>query len=237
MEEKGKAFIYKITIVSLGILLLGSFWLSLKMAAEPVNLVIRPAVPREGEPVLATFKLNNPTSQALLTNYQFYVEDRLVAEGATTIAPVSEKTYEYAYENPLKLGEQLNFRVNSQSEYGNYERIVSLPPYPPQIWSSFTSFASFSTSVMSSMSTMAYYRSTFGGDIGLNVGIIVSLVLICLLIFMELSHPVVENNPTLRNQAVTMLSRMRLRFSTVTWILLIISLGIVYTTVIAIITV
>ena len=149
-------------------------------------------------------------------------------EGAATRAPTSSKTYQYAYANPLRMGEQLNFIVRTQSELGDYEKVVSSQPYPPQVWSSFVSFASFSTSVMSSMSTMTYYRSTFGSDMGLNVGIITSIVLIALLIFLELTQPL------LRQKRVAVLGKLRLRFSTVTWILFIIFMGIVYTRVVMI---
>jgi cytochrome c biogenesis protein CcdA len=128
------------------------------------------------------------------------------------------------------MGEQLNFVVRTQSELGNYESILSSPPYPPQVWSSFVSFASFSTSVMSSMSTFTYYRSTFGEDMGLNVGIIATIVVIALLIFLELTQPVVEG------KIVARLGRLRLRFNTVTWMLFVIFMGIVYTTVVLMIT-
>jgi hypothetical protein len=79
---------------------------------------------------------------------------------------------------------------------------------------------------MSSMSTMTYYQSTFGSDTGLNIGIIASIVLIALLIFLELSQPVVEGGTVVR------MVRLRVRFSTVTWILFIIFMGIVYTKVV-----
>jgi len=70
---------------------------------------------------------------------------------------------------------------------------------------------------------MTYYRSTFGSAMGLNIGIIVSVVLIILLIFLELSQPL------LRQKTVAVLGKLRLRFSTVTWILFAIFIGIVYT--------
>ena len=126
------------------------------------------------------------------------------------------------------MGEQLNFVVRTQSERGNYGRALSSPPYPPQIWSSFVSFASFSTSVMSSMSTMTYYQSTFGSDIGFNVGIIVSMVLITLLIFLELTQTAI-------GRKTVALGSLRIRLSTVTRILFIIFLGMVYTEVVMII--
>ncbi len=157
--------------------------------------------------------------------YEFYANGELVKEGITTVAPTSSKTYQYAYSNPLKLGEQLNFMVKTQSEQGSYDAVISSPPYPPQVWSSFVSFASFSTTVMSSMSTMTYYQAAFAGDMGFNVGLLVSAVLIALLIFLELSKPVVGG------RMATVLGRLMMRFSTVVWLLFIIVMGIVYTTV------
>ena len=188
-----------------------------------MSMAVIPQAPREGEPVLATFKLNNPSSSLLATKYQFYANGELLHEGDTTIAPYSAKVYPYAYENPLQMGEQLNFVVRTQSEQGNYEKIVSSPPYPPQIWSSFVSFASFSTTVMSSISTMTYYQSTFGSNVGLDVGIITTIVLIVLIIFLELTQPVIGG------RTVATLGRLRIKLSTVTWILLIIFMGIIYT--------
>ncbi len=227
-QSKDRGIGFKLAIVCLAILLMGSFWLTVRVSSEPVSLSVIPEAPRQGEPILVTFKLNNPSSQALVADYQFYADGELLMEGAATIAPTSSKTYQYAYANPLRMGEQLNFVVRTQSELGDYEKVVSSPPYPPQVWTSFVSFASFSTSVMSSMSTMTYYRSTFGIDMGLNVGIIASLVLIALLIFLELTQPL------LRQQTVAVLGKLRLRFSTVTWILFIIFMGIVYTRVVMI---
>jgi len=222
MEQSRKSIYFKLGIVFLGILLLGSFWLTVKGTSQPVSLAVVPEAPRQGEPILATFKLNNPSSEPVVTNYQFYANDELLQEGAATIAPDSSKTYQYAYANPLEIGERLNFMVKTQSDLGNYDKVISSPPYPPQIWSSFISFASFSTSVMSSMSTMTYYHSAFGTDMGVNVGIIATIVLIMLLIFLELSKPVVQGK-------TMALGRLRIRFSTLTWILFFIFMGIVFT--------
>ena len=222
-QDKDRGTVFKLAITLLAILLMGSFWLTVRGTSEPVSLTVIPEAPRQGEPILVTFELNNPSSPPLVTGYQFYADGELLKEGTTTIAPTSSKTYQYAYANPLRVGEQVNFAVKTQSELGNYERVVSSPLYPPQLWSSFVSFASFSTSVMSSMSTMTYYRSAFGSAMGLNIGIIVSVVLIILLIFLELSQPL------LRQKTVAVLGKLRLRFSTVTWILFAIFIGIVYT--------
>ena len=218
----------KIIIIWMAILLMASFWLTTRVSSQPVSLAVVPEVAREGEPVIATFKLNNPTPQPLVTGYQFFANGGLIKEGTITIPPGSSKLYQYAYENQLKLGEQLTFLVKTQSERGNYEKLVSLPPYPPQVWSSFVSFASFSTSVMSSMSTMTYYQTSFGNEMGLNFGLVTAMVLLSLLIFLELTQP------SIQQKTVATLGRLRIRFSAVTWIMLIIFLGMVYTKVVMI---
>ena len=61
----------KIMIIWLAVLLMGSFWLTVRATSDPVNLAVVPEVPREGEPIIATFKLNNPASQTVCTEYQF----------------------------------------------------------------------------------------------------------------------------------------------------------------------
>ncbi len=220
--------VFKLAILWLSILLLGSFWLTVKGTSEPVSIAVVPQAPREGDPIIATFKVNNPFPQRMMVRYQFYVSDELLEEGTATLAPDSSMTHKYAYENRIQLGQQLNFTVKTQSERGSYEKVISSPPYPPQIWSSFVSFASFSTSVMSSMSTMTYYQSTFGSDIELNVGIIISIVLLALLILLELTQPVMEG------KTIAVMGRLRIRFSTVTWVLFIIFMSIVYTKVVMI---
>jgi hypothetical protein len=154
-----------------------------------------------------------------------------MTEGTTIIPPVSSKLFQYAYKNPLELGEQVTFVVKTTSPQGSSEKSVSLPTYPPQIWSSFVSFASFSTTVMGFMSSMTYYQSSFGSGIAFNVGILVSLVLMGLLIFLELSQPL------LQERTIAILGRLRLRFNTVTWILFIIFMGVVYTKVVMILTI
>jgi len=225
-EDRGRRL--KVVFVWLAILLLSSFWLTVRGASDPMSLVVIPQVPREGEPIIATFKLKNQSVDALVMGYQFYANGKLLTEGTTAIAPSSGKTYKYAYENSVTLGGRINFVVRSKSEDGVYEKFLSSPPYPPQVWSSFVSFASFSTSVMSFMSSMTYYDSTFGGGIEFNVGILISIVLIGLLIFLELTQP------QLQEKTIAILGRLRLRFPTLTWISFIIFMGLVYTRIVMI---
>ncbi len=218
-----KGIALKLVILWSSIVLMGFFWLTAKGAGEPVSLSVLPQVPRENEPIVATFKLNNPSSQQVVTRYQFFANGHLLKEGMATIMSDSSNTYSYTYENPLELGSQVTFLVRTQSDLGSYEKLVSTPAYPPQVWSSFVSFASFSTSVMSSISTMTYYQGALGGQMGLNVGLVCAAVLLGLLMFLELSRPV------LQNKTIAVLGNMKLRFGTVTWILLIVFLGVIYT--------
>ena len=76
------------------------------------------------------------------------------------------------------------------------------------------------------MASMTYYQGTFGGDMTFNVGLLCTIILVALLIFLELTQPV------LAGRTVAVLGRLRLRFSTVTWILFIIFMGIFYTSIV-----
>jgi len=111
----------KIVIIWLAILLMGSFWLTVRAGSDPVTLAVVPQVPREEEPIIATFKLNNPSSQAIKAEYQFYANGELMKEGVTIIPPGSSKLYQYAYKNPLLLGEQVNFVLTTISPLSSHE--------------------------------------------------------------------------------------------------------------------
>lgn len=241
--HKAKAGVLKIAIVWLTIVALGIFWVSVRATSDPVVLTVMPEVPREGQPVLATFKLNNPSSRVLNTRYQLYAGEVMLVEGSTSIPPRSSKSYQHAYSNTLKMGEQVSFSANSQSEQGTFRAVVSTPPYPPQVWSSFVSFASFSTSVMSSMTTAFYYDSVFTGT-EINTGIALFLTLIALLIFLEVSQPALARErltssssgrrSIVAGKVMGTIGMLRHRFSTITWILLIVFVGAIYTKIVMI---
>ena len=228
MKENKKSLYFKLALVSISILLMGSFWLTMRTSRDPVSMVITPEVPKEGEPILATFKLNNPSSQPLPTNYQFYSNGELLMEGTTTIAPASYDLQQYAYRNPLPIGEQINFVIKTESKLGNHEKIVSSPAYPPQIWMSITSIAAVSTTMMSSIITTTYYKINFADTGRINVGILVTIALLVLFTFLELARP------SIAGRRVRVLGHLRIRLSTITWILLIIFMGIFYTKVVMI---
>ncbi len=223
-----QGIILKIAIVWLCVFLLLGFLIASKVAASPITMSVIPEVPKTGEPVVATFNINNPSPESSTTSYQLYINGKLVESGMTTIAPYTGTKYQYAYRNSLERGEQVNFVLKTSSDDGDTEKIVSLPAYPSQLMSSFVSFAAFSTSVMSSMITMQYFNEAFGTTSGVNTGIIVAIVLIALLIFLELTQAVTAGK---RN---TILGSYRTSFTTVSTILFFIFIGMVFTRVVMI---
>jgi len=223
-----KGLILKITITWLCTFLLLGFLIAARSAASPITMSIIPEVPKTGEPIVATFNINNPSDAPSTTSYQLYVNGRLVERGTTTIAPHDSSKYQYAYENILERGEQVNFVLKTSSDSGSFDKIVSLPKYPPQLMSSFVSFAAFSTSVMSSMVSMEYFTNTFGATSGLNTGIIVCITLVALLIFLELTQAIITG------RRITIISSYRAGFTTMSTILFIIFVGMVFTKVVMI---
>jgi len=224
-----KGLILKIAIVWLCTFVLLGFLIATRSAANPITMSIIPEAPKTGEPIVATFNISNPSDEPSTTSYQLYVNGKLLESGSATIAPLSSSKYQYAYKNTLERGEQVNFVLKTSSDRGSFDKMVSLPAYPSQLMSSFVSFAAFSTSVMSSLISMEYFNDTFGTTSGLNAGIIVSIVLIALLIFLELTQAITTG------KGITILGSYRAGFRNMSTILFIIFIGMVFTKVVMII--
>jgi hypothetical protein len=221
------------------IFILASFAYGSTALSDPITMHVIPENPKEGSPVVVTYTLNNQGFGTSETQYQFYANGQSVMSGTTILEPASSKQFQYVYENSLEMGEQVTFMVKTQSEAGNHDKTVSIPAYPPQVWSSFVSFATFSTSVISStsimgstsssmgstslISSMGFYEDTFGTDQAMNVGLVFSIVLIILLIYLELTEP------RLFEKTYTILGDLRIRFSRVSAVLFVIFIGLVFT--------
>ncbi len=132
--------------------------------------------------------------------------------GASTIAPYSSKKYQYVYKSPQKLEEQVNFVVRAETDGRLCEKTVSHSAHTPQMVSSFVSIASLSisTSSVGIMASSTDYESSFVSGEGMNAGIVISLFLIMLLIFFELSEPLMAE------RIHVVLGGLRVRFSTLT---------------------
>lgn len=238
--RKSRSLYIKVVVIWVCIILLISLLLTMKSASDLVSLTVLPEFPRKGEPVLVTFKLINPYSRSIDASYYFYVNGKLLRYGRANLAPFSSKIYKYVYSLPISIGEGIVFKVMATCENKNYEKIISVPPFPPQVCSSFISFASFSTSVMSSMVASPYYEDNFVSARGINTGLVLSLCLILLLIALELAGAVSEdeNDPVrLQRTGMLMLMRFKDKFNFLIWILLIIFIGIVYTKIVMILAV
>jgi hypothetical protein len=220
--------ILKIAISWLCIFILLGFLIATRATTSPITMSVVPEVPKTGEPIVVTFNINNPSHESSMTQFQLYANGRLIEKGTITIAPQASSKHQYAYANSLERGEQVNFVLESSSDDGSFTKIVSLPEYPPQLMSSFVSFAAFSSSVMSSMISMEYYNDTFGTTSSINTGIIVSLVLIVLLIFLELTQGIVAE------RKIAVIGSYRAGLSILSTILFIIFIGMVFTEVVLI---
>lgn len=228
---KTKGLLYKSLMLWFIILILASFAASLQTKFDNVGIQVTPEVLRKGDPVMVTFFINNPSDKVAGTDYTLFANGNALMSGRTELSPNSGRQFQYVYSNPLKLGEQVTFSAITQSGDEVNQDSVSVPSVPPEVWSSFVSFASFSTSVMSSssaissmsMSSMAYYDNSFGTNKALNAGLIFSIVLIILLIYMELSEPL------LAQKEMRIIGNLRIRFSRLSSILFIIFVGMVFT--------
>ncbi|MCL6477737.1 MAG: hypothetical protein K6T65_04910 [Peptococcaceae bacterium] len=233
-----RSSLLKTLVVWLAIALLGIFYLSVRATYNPVNITVIPEAPRRGEPIMVTFQLNNPGLGDQTVDYRFYADGVLLKEGQAAIGPLCTKTYQYAFSSPVEIGQQVNFAVKASLGGKTYEKAVSVPSFPPQVASSFISFASFSTSVMNSMATLTYYKGNMAASGGLNAGLIMTICLIVLLILLELAGAAIEEaeGRGRLNGGVIALKRFKVRFGTLTGVLFIIFMGIVYTKIIMILT-
>jgi hypothetical protein len=232
---------FGLAIALIGILLLGSVLVSMNAKSDPVVITVQPEVPKEGTPILVTFYLNNPSILQNRVSYEFYANGQLLLSGSTIIPPASNKKFVYLYPEAPALGERVTFIVKTDSDQGDFEKVISMPAYPPQVWSSFVSFASFSTSLMgtssmgasmgssmgSSLTSVTYYDRTFVNSTGLNVGLTFSMVLIILLVFLELTEPI-------EGKGFKILG-LRIRFSKLSAVLFTVFMGMVFTKVVMII--
>jgi hypothetical protein len=221
---------FSIALVCITILFLGSILLSQGSKSEPVSITVLPSVSKENLPILVSLNLNNPNQNEELLNYHLYANGELVTMGMAFLSPKSTEQLIYIHPEPPGLGERLTFHVKASSDKEEFEKSISVPAYPPQVWSSFVSFASFSTSMMSSsmsISSIAFYDSSFLNKNAVNVGLIFSLVLIALLVFLELTEPI--ENKGLK------IAGLRIRFGRLSTILFIVFSGMVISKVVMII--
>lgn len=225
--------IFGTAIIWLAIVILGTFALSLDDVSSSVSIMTFPEVPKEDTPVLVTFSLKNYWIDPLPYSYELFANGEKVLEGKASLPAFTSRGYSYLYPRPVKLGEQVTFMLRAKTPTETHEKVLSIPPYHPHVWTSFVSFASFSTSmagVTSSMgvstttttiTSMAYYKNAFSTNHAINVGVIFSIVLIAVLIHVEVTEPYTN--------ALHVFGRLRKRFNKLSAILFIIFIAMVFT--------
>lgn len=221
-SHKKSNYIPKIMIVCFATIVMLSLVSSLYSSSSPVSMSALPDVPKEGQPLMVTFDLNNPSLHDSYTDYELFANGELIMAGSTQLAAESSKQYQYTYKNPLQIGEQVNFVVKSKTNGEVSQQSLSLPMYPPQIYSSFVSMAAISPSMMSYMSLMTQYDKQLTPYSIPSVSVLFSLILIALLIFLELSASSTSGK-------MQRLNSLRVRFSRLSGILFVIFIGTIFT--------
>jgi|Deesub1362A_J573_1020465.scaffolds.fasta_scaffold00105_78 hypothetical protein len=227
-----RKLLFRIAGLWLVIGILSIFSVSLYDFAEPVSIMTFPQVPTDGMPITVAFKLKNYELNPVPYSFKLFANGKKVVEGEVLLEPFSGRDYRYVYPDSVKLGDQITFTLLAENSEESFEKVISVPPYHPHVWTSFVSFASFSTSMAGMVSTttttttttitsMAYYSDAFGARHIINVGVIFSLVLIGILIHVEVTEPFTNSRH--------ILGRLRRRFTRVSVILFIIFIAMVFT--------
>jgi len=185
----------RLLIVWACIALIAVFAISTVLAGrETLQLTCLPMVPREGLPTLLHLALRNLSRSEEDYAFRIYVNGEVVVEGKMFIPARSSRDIRYIAPADIPVGQSLKIYAQAQTVGGSvrYEKHLEIPPCPPEIWSSFSSFASFSTSLLGYVTSFSYYMSfaaqanTLGN---LNAGAIVTVALLGVLVFLQVSDP------------------------------------------------
>ena len=187
-----RSYVYRIVVLWALVLSLVLFYQG--FGGNVIGIDYFPVFPRCGEPVQITVRLINPGPEPRLLDVRVYVDGLIVAEWLANIDGGSAKEYRVVGPSRFGVGGSVRVYVEaSDVESGAvYSRSAMVPPFPPEVFTSFISFASFSSTLMGYMTTLSYYTTTVAAVTpaeGVNVGLVLSLTLIGLLVFMELTDP------------------------------------------------
>ncbi|MEM0253528.1 MAG: hypothetical protein QXK78_03100 [Candidatus Bathyarchaeia archaeon] len=189
MHLENKKYLYRVAALWALALMLITFYLSVSGSVIGINYY--PAVPREGDPIQVTVRLHNPNPEPKTYAVKVYVDGVKAAEWLATLEGGAIKEYRLLEPKSLKIGESLRVYAEAAdiTTAETHQASAMIPPYPPEAFTSFISFASFSSTLMGYMTTMSYYTTTITPTEGINTGLTLSIVLIGLLIFIELTDP------------------------------------------------
>lgn len=214
---------------------------SISMQSNILTVRFFPTVTKEGEPLVITITLNNIQSKSQKFRLNLYVNNEQVASINTQLEPADTQILTYTCPSP-KIGQVLRIYVEAINlETGEKHReYLNIPQVPPELLMGFSAFSSFASSLTSttsttSIATITYYLNTMGLAAqdtpiqpAINTGIIISITLIFLLIFIELTDPAY-------GKIGQKIAALRGRYTILSTALLLIFSGIVLTKVVMII--
>jgi hypothetical protein len=231
----------------LSILFLNS-WIQID---QTLTLTYFPSVSRENEPFVVRALVRNVADEPRRIRVTLFVDGLEAFVSESFLEPLATQSSTLTLPSP-KLGTAIRFYAEAVDlETGaRFTEAIMVPQSPPEAWMSFASFSSLTTMLLSSSSssslmsssssssmsssfTISYYQSTIGlarapVKWGINVGLAVSIILLVLLTFIELTNP---RFGTLGRR----LSGLRDRYSLLTANLLLIFMGLVITRIVMII--
>lgn len=191
-----KPYVYRIVV--LWALVLSLILLYQGVGGNIISIDYFPVFPRIGEPVQIIVRLSNPDPEPKLLDVRVYVDGLVVANWLTHVDGLSIREYRVVEPSRFSVGESIRVHVDAVNIGSGtvYSRSAMVPPFPPEVFSSFTSFASFSSTLMG-----LYDYTIILHDDGsrhyasweVNAGLILSLTLIGLLVFLELTDPAYGN--------------------------------------------
>jgi len=211
-----------------------------------LSLIYAPTVMKEGQPFVITALLRNIGDVPMTYGVTMRVENNQVFDAMSRLDASATQSFTYTRASPV-LGTSIRVcceAVNLESGE-RYVQTILIPPSPPEVWMSFSAFSAFATSIssvsssstLSSSFTVTYYEKTVGMTAieesesifpKVNIGVTISVVLISLLIFHELTDPTYGG----LGRRMTLL---RVRYQPLILSLLMIFLGIVLTKIVTII--
>lgn len=165
------------------------------MSEGTVTINCFPVFPSNGEPISVMVTLHNQGSEPQNFTLSVYSNGVKTADCKTEVKAGSQDKFRIITVAPgdlLGSAQRIHVEAVNVETGVKHEASAMIPPYQPEIFSSFVSFASFSSTVMTYMQSMSYFTSVMTpmtSESSLNAGVVVSLSLIGLLIFLELGDP------------------------------------------------
>lgn len=225
-RQAARSTIVALALVWACVLLVLAFGLGLYHRGGPVSGTALPLMPKGNQPIQVRFMVQNPSPEASLLTLQLLANGKPVLQETRLLAGHASERVEYVTPNTAGAGRQMVFVLQTWSAQGHNDEVEAVPPYPPAVISSiapFASFASLSSSAMSFVTTREFYEGSFNLGDSSNVGLVFALLLMGLLVMMELT----AGSSTAPQSS--WYGELRTNFGRLSWVLIIIVAGMMFT--------